>query len=73
MNISERVIVHTFFEIYRIEYFNLIRLIYDSAFFVAERFSVLAQLRCAACKQLATFYKNSSFRVGNNITAVKLH
>ena len=73
MDVRKRVKVHTFLEIDRIEYLDLVRFIYDLSFFIAERFSVLAQLRRTPCQHLSTFDQNGAFRIRYNIGRVHQH
>ena len=73
MDIREWIVVHRLPKVNRIEHFDLIRLINDFAFFIAQRFTVFAQLGSAPRKQFAAFHKDGAFRVGNDIGAVHLH
>ena len=61
MNVGERVKVHTFLEIDRIEYPYFIGLIDDLSFFITHRLSVLVQLWCASLQHLSAFHKDCTF------------
>ena len=73
MNIGKRIIVHGLLEVNSVENLNAVRFTYDLPVLISDRFSVFPDFRSTAGKQLSTFHKDSSFRICDDIAAVKLH
>ena len=73
VNVRERIVVHTFFEVDGIQHLDAVRLINDLTVLVLHGLSVLSQLGCAPLEHFSALDQNGSLRVCDHIRTVHLH